>query len=114
MPTWSTGSRRQPMASHATPPDHGSMTPSATLVVRGRIATLAGVGGPAWADAIGISGGRVVAAGTVDQVDAAARSGVRVLELAPDEVAVPGLTDSHLHLVEAALTRSRVQLEDAA
>jgi predicted amidohydrolase YtcJ len=87
--------------------------PRATLVVRGRIATLAGADGPAWVEAIGIADGRVVAAGSRGDVDAASGPGTRVIELAPDEAAVPGLTDSHLHLVEAALARSRVQLEDA-
>jgi predicted amidohydrolase YtcJ len=88
-------------------------TPRATLVVRGRIATLARDDGPGWVDAVAIADGRVVAAGTADAVAAAARPGARVDELAPDEVAVPGLTDSHLHLVETALARSRVQLQDA-
>src|SRR6476661_4164916 len=91
-----------------------SMTPRATLVVRGRIATLSGDDGPGWVEAIGIAGNRVVAAGTRDEVDAAAGPGTRFLDLAPDEAVVPGLTDSHLHLVEAALTRSRVQLEHAS
>ena len=88
------------------------MTSPATLVVRGRIATLGGDDGPGWVEAIGIADGRVVASGSVGDVEAAARRRARVVQLAPDEVAVPGLTDSHLHLVEAALTRSRVQLED--
>ena len=87
--------------------------PHATLVVRGRIATLVGDDGPGWVDAIAIADGRVVAAGSVGDVDAAAGPGTRVIELGPDEVAVPGLTDSHLHLVETALARPRVQLEDA-
>ncbi|HEY3333980.1 MAG TPA: amidohydrolase [Candidatus Limnocylindrales bacterium] len=90
-----------------------STTRRATLIVRGRIATLAGDEGPGWVDAIGLAGGRVVAAGTRDAVEAASGPATRSLDLAPDEVAVPGLTDSHLHLVEAALSRSRVQLEHA-
>jgi predicted amidohydrolase YtcJ len=87
--------------------------PTATLVVRGRIATLSGDDGPAWVEAIGIADGRIVAAGARGDVEAATGPGTRVVELRPDEVAVPGLTDSHLHLVEAALARARVQLEDA-
>lgn len=87
--------------------------PHATLVVRGRIATLAADDGPGWVEAVGIANGRVVAAGSLGDVAAATGPATRVIELAPDEAAVPGLTDSHLHLVEAALTRARVQLEDA-
>jgi predicted amidohydrolase YtcJ len=90
-----------------------SMPTRATLVVRGRIATLGGDEGPGWVEAIGIAGGRIVAAGTRDAVDAAAGPGTRTIELGPDEAVVPGITDSHLHLVEAALSRSRVQLEHA-
>jgi predicted amidohydrolase YtcJ len=87
--------------------------PRASLVIHGRIATLASADGPGWVDAVAVAGGRVVAAGSVDEVAAAAPASARVLRLATDEVAVPGLTDSHLHLVEAALARARVQLEDA-
>jgi predicted amidohydrolase YtcJ len=81
------------------------------LVVTGRIATLAGSDGPEWVDAIAIDGGRVVAAGTLDDVEPAVRAGTRRLDLAPDEVAIPGLTDAHLHLAEAALARRRLDLE---
>ena len=38
----------------------------------------------------------------------------RRIELGPDEVALPGLTDSHLHLAEAALAVDQVQLTEAA
>src|SRR5436309_1834866 len=69
------------------------------LLVTGRIATLAGSDGPEWVDAVAIVDGRIVAAGT------------RRLDLEPDEVAIPGLTDAHLHLAEAALARLRVELE---
>ncbi len=82
-----------------------------TLLVTGRIATLAGSDGPEWVDAIAIDGGRVVAAGTLDDVEPAIRVGTRRLDLAPDEVALPGLTDAHLHLAEAAMARQHVGLE---
>ena len=64
--------------------------PHATLVVRGRIATLAGDDGPGWVEAIGIAGGRVVAAGSLGDVDAASGPGARLIDLGPDEAAVPG------------------------
>ena len=83
------------------------------LVVRGRIATLAGAGGAGWVEAIAIAGGRVVAAGSWSDVSALAGAGTRVLRLAPDEIAIPGITDAHLHLAEAALARTRVDLEGA-
>ena len=85
----------------------------ADLLVVGRIATLAGDAGAGWVEAIAVSGGRVSAAGTLAEVEAAAGRGTRRLELGPDEVAIPGLTDAHLHLAEAALARLRVNLDDA-
>lgn len=91
-----------------------SEVPRAALVVRGRIASLAGAAGPGWVDAVGIAAGRVIAAGTRDAVEAAMGPQTRSLDLAPDEIAIPGLTDAHLHLAEAALARSRVQLEGAS
>ena len=72
-----------------------------------------GTAGPGWVEAVAIAGGRVIAAGPLDEVEAALAPGARRLRLAPDEVAIPGLTDAHLHLAEAALARRRVNLDDA-
>jgi predicted amidohydrolase YtcJ len=83
----------------------------ADLVVTGRIATLAGTAGPGWAQAIAITGGRVSAAGSEAAIEAAIGPRTRHLNLPPDDVAIPGLTDSHLHLAEAALSRRGVDLE---
>jgi len=82
-------------------------------IVRGRIATLAGDDGPDWVEAIGIDRGRVVAAGSVDDVRAALPASAVEMRLSPNEVALPGLTDSHLHLAETALAAIRVDLADA-
>lgn len=86
----------------------------ADLIVVGRIATLAGADGPGWVEAIAVAGGRIAAAGSATEVDALAHPGTRRLRLGPDEVAIPGLTDAHLHLVDAALARARVDLQAAA
>jgi predicted amidohydrolase YtcJ len=85
--------------------------PGADLLVTGRIATLAGTHGPGWVEALAIRDGRVVAAGTRGEAEAALGAGARILALAPEEVVVPGLTDSHLHLADAAIARLRVDLE---
>ena len=87
------------------------MTPRADLVLVGRVATLAGSDGPGWVEAIAVSEGRVVASGSAVDVRELAGPGTRRLILADDEVAIPGLTDAHLHLVDAALAGSRVALE---
>jgi predicted amidohydrolase YtcJ len=83
------------------------------LLVTGRIATLAGTAGPGWVEAIAVRAGRVVAAGSLADAEAAAGPRARRLGLAPDEVVLPGLTDAHLHLAEAALASRRVHLGDA-
>lgn len=89
-----------------------TQTGRAELIVTGRIASLAGTDGPGWVEAVAIAGGRVLASGCASEIQALAGPGTRHLRLAPDEVAIPGLTDAHLHLVEAALARERVNLED--
>ena len=83
----------------------------AELLVTGRIATLAGARGPAWVEAIAVADGRVVAAGPLADIGGLADSKTRRLVLGPGEAAVPGLTDAHLHLAEAALGRQRVNLD---
>ena len=85
----------------------------AELIVTGRIATLGGSAGFGWVEAIAIGGGRVVASGDLAEVEAASGPGTRRLSLSPDEVALPGLTDAHLHLAEAAMAARAVDLEVA-
>jgi predicted amidohydrolase YtcJ len=82
-------------------------------VVLGRVATLAGDAGFGWVDGIAIAGGRIIATGRRDEIEALAVMRTRRIELASDEVAIPGLSDSHLHLAEAALAAQRVDVADA-
>ena len=84
------------------------------LLVTGRVATLAGRAGPAFVEAIAIGGGRVVAAGGRTDISELAGRNVRRIDLAPDQIAVPGLTDAHLHLADAALASKRVDLAVSA
>ena len=90
------------------------MTGAPELIVTGRLATLSGDGGPGWAEAIAVRDGRVVAAGSRADVEPLAGARTRFLRLAPGEVAVPGLTDAHLHLASAAMARQTVDLAGAA
>jgi predicted amidohydrolase YtcJ len=84
------------------------------MLLTGRIATLSGDGGFGWVEAIGIRDGRVAFAGSEVYLETRADPFTRRLALAPDEVAVPGLTDAHLHLVQAATATRQVDLESAA
>ena len=65
-------------------------------------------------ESLGIAAGRVVAAGSRDEVEALAGATTRRLALADDEVALPALTDAHIHLVEAARAVNQVDLSGAA
>src|SRR5690606_272510 len=54
-------------------------------------------------EAVGISGGRVVAAGARDDVQSALRRGWQEIDL-QGRRAIPGLIDSHVHVLRAGLT----------
>ena len=86
--------------------------PRASLVVAGQIVVAAEADRLVTADAIGIAHGRVVSAGTREEVLAAALSGATLVDHGPRAV-VPGLRDFHLHLVGMARARREVALDDA-
>jgi predicted amidohydrolase YtcJ len=88
--------------------------PLDTLVTGGRIATLAGDRGFGWAEAVGITGGRVAFAGTAIELETRADPHTFRIELDDDEVAIPGLTDAHLHLAEGGLSLDRIDLSSTA
>ncbi|NJD29676.1 MAG: amidohydrolase family protein, partial [Chloroflexi bacterium] len=83
-------------------------------LVSGRIATFAGDSGFGWVEAIGIRDGRVAFAGSAIELETRADPHTRRFELDPGEIAIPGLTDAHLHLADAALAAERVDLSGAA
>jgi predicted amidohydrolase YtcJ len=80
------------------------------LISGGRIATLAGDRGFGWVDAIGVTGGRVAFAGSAVDLETRADPHTRRIEMDPDEIAIPGLTDAHLHLAEGGLSLDRIDL----
>jgi hypothetical protein len=79
-------------------------------LITGRIATLAGVAGFGWVEAIGIRDGRVAFAGSEVDLETRADPHTERIALEPDQVALPGLTDAHLHLVQAGLAARQVDL----
>ena len=62
-------------------------------------------------EALAIKGGRVLAAGRAADVLDLAGPGTRRIDLAPDEAVLPGLTDGHLHLADAAVAAVQLELE---
>ena len=83
-------------------------------LITGRIATLAGDDGFGWVEAIGIRDGRVAFAGSEVYLETRADPFTERIALEPDEVAIPGLTDAHLHLARVAAATRQVDLTDAA
>ena len=83
-------------------------------LITGRIATLAGESGFGWVEAIGIRDGRVAFAGSEVYLETRADAFTERIALEPDEVALPGLTDAHVHLARAAIATRHVDLTDAA
>ncbi|HEV8697006.1 MAG TPA: amidohydrolase [Candidatus Limnocylindrales bacterium] len=83
------------------------------MLITGRIATLAGDAGFGWVEAIGIRDGRIAFAGTEVYLETRADPFTERIQLEPDQVAIPGLTDAHLHLAQAAMATRQVDLEDA-
>jgi predicted amidohydrolase YtcJ len=84
------------------------------VLVTGRIATFAGAAGYGWVEAVGIKDGRIAFAGSAVELETRADPHTRRFELEPGEIAVPGLTDAHLHLAEAALAADQIDLTSAA
>jgi predicted amidohydrolase YtcJ len=85
----------------------------AELIVAGQVVIAAEPDGIEVVEAIGVTDGRVVSAGTrADVTDGAAR-GARLIDAGPAAV-IPGLHDFHIHLVGLARTRDAIALDDAA
>ena len=82
-------------------------------LVSGRIATFAGDAGFGWVEAIGIKDGVVAFAGSAVDLESRADPHTQRFELEPGEIAIPGLVDAHLHLIDAALEAERVDLTSA-
>ncbi len=82
-------------------------------LMTGRIATFAGGHGFGWVEAIGIRDGRVAFAGSAVDLETRADPHTRRFELEPGEIAIPGLTDAHLHYLDAALATEHIDLTGA-
>lgn len=86
--------------------------PLGTLV-SGRIATFAGDAGYGWVEAVGIRDGRVAFAGSAVDLESRADPHTRRVELEPGEIAMPGIIDAHIHLVDTALAVDEVDVSRA-
>jgi predicted amidohydrolase YtcJ len=82
-------------------------------LITGRIATLQGESGFGWVEAIGIRDGRIAFAGSEVYLETRADPFTERIRLEPGQVAIPGLTDAHLHLAQAATASRHVDLGDS-
>jgi predicted amidohydrolase YtcJ len=92
-------------------PTHTQAADPATLIVHGRAWT-ANRNQP-WAEAIAVRGDRILAVGSRDEIDRRMGDDTQIID-AGDGLVVPGLIDSHIHLIDGGLQLTRVQLRDAA
>lgn len=53
-------------------------------------------------EAVAVSGGKIIAAGTIEAVDATLRPGTRIIDLA-GRTLIPGFNDAHIHLWKVGL-----------
>ena len=84
-----------------------------SLLVSGRIATLAGDTGFGWVEALAVAGGRVLAAGRLADVEALAGPGWTRWRLGDGFAVMPAMTDAHMHLTMLARARDQVDLSAA-
>src|SRR5262245_19941628 len=85
-------------------------TPQVDLVVVGNIATMAN---RPHAGGMAVAGGRLVFVGGAESARQLLRPGGRLIELEPAQIVLPGLIDSHVHMLEGGLFRQRCLLYDA-
>jgi predicted amidohydrolase YtcJ len=85
-------------------------SPPTRMVVTGRIWT--GNAKQPWAEAVAVEGDRILAVGSKSEVVERAGKAAKVLEVG-EGLVVPGLIDSHIHLIEGGLHLTSVQLRDA-
>jgi predicted amidohydrolase YtcJ len=88
----------------------GETVEKATLLVRGRIWT----GNPQkpWAESAAIGGERILAVGSAEDVAKHLDPDTKVIN-SGDGLVVPGLIDSHIHLIDGGLRLASVQLRNA-
>jgi predicted amidohydrolase YtcJ len=79
------------------------------LLLRGRVWT--GEASPAWAEAVAVRGGRIVAVGTTTEVQRFRGPRTEVIHLG-GRLVLPGFDDAHLHLMDGSESLDRVDLAE--
>jgi hypothetical protein len=87
-----------------------SQQPVTIAIVNGRVWT--GERAKPWAQAVAVSGDRITAVGSTDEIRRLASSRARIIDARGGMVA-PGFIDSHIHFLAGGLNLASVQLRDA-
>ncbi len=87
-----------------------SISPADVLVVNARIYTVNAH--QPWAEALAIRGDRIVAVGTMKEIEAFRGPSSKVID-AQGHVVLPGFTDCHIHFMEGSLGLTHVDLNGA-
>src|SRR5262245_43617243 len=88
-----------------------SWASDADLVVVGRVVTMAA--GKPRARALAVTGGKIAFVGDAVSARKRLRPGGRLIELEPGQVVIPGLIDSHVHMLDAGVMLQRCPLDEA-
>src|SRR5258705_10470468 len=65
-----------------------------------------------WAEALAIRGGKIVAVGSVADIDRYRGAATKVID-AGGKLVLPGFTDCHIHFLSGSLSLQRIHLDDA-
>ena len=87
-----------------------SLVRAADLIVIGDVYTM-DASAPK-AEAIAVAGGRLVFVGDARRARALLRPGGRTIELAPGQSVLPGLVDSHVHMIEGGVQQLDCPIEE--
>src|SRR5512134_2230501 len=79
------------------------------LLLRGRVWTAEA--NPAWAEAVAVRAGRIVAVGSTNEVEAYRGAKTEVIHLG-GRLVLPGFNDAHSHLLDGSLGLGRIDLAE--
>ena len=88
----------------------GKGSTTADLLIIGRVATLAGDSGFGWEEGIALAAGRVLGVGSERDLEPFVGPSTKRWRLTPDQLAVPGITDAHLHLMTLTIAATHIDL----
>lgn len=99
------------LAAASSPAQTAPPAPADTVLLHGKIYTLAGK--TPWAEALGIRDGKIIAAGSDSEIEKLRGPQTVVLD-AQGRLVLPGFTDSHIHFLSGSFSLGHVNLDDTS